>query len=269
MTSPRTVVIAGAGIGGLTAAIALAQRGFRVSVIEQAERLEEIGAGIQLSPNASRVLIDLGLGERLAPHVVAPEALKVLNARTGRVLARAPLGAAAAQALRRALLGHSSRRPACGAARSRRGHAAGIDCSSACGSTISPSTATASPSAAREGRQPTETHGDALIGADGLWSALRGRLGHRDAAALRAPHRLARAGAGGRGVAGAARACRQSLARPPCASRPLPGQGRQPRSTWSRSCATTGASRAGARLATATRSWRAFPPACGTRRRAN
>ena len=67
MTSPRTVVIAGAGIGGLTAAMALAQRGFRVTVIEQAERLEEIGAGIQLSPNASRVLIDLGLGERLAP----------------------------------------------------------------------------------------------------------------------------------------------------------------------------------------------------------
>jgi salicylate hydroxylase len=45
VSSPRTVVIAGAGIGGLTAAIALAQRGFRVSVIEQAERLEAIGAG--------------------------------------------------------------------------------------------------------------------------------------------------------------------------------------------------------------------------------
>ncbi len=68
MTSPRTVVIAGAGIGGLTAAIALAQRGFRVSIIEQAERLEAIGAGIQLSPNASRLLIGLGLGERLAPY---------------------------------------------------------------------------------------------------------------------------------------------------------------------------------------------------------
>ena len=89
MTSARTVVIAGAGIGGLTAAIALAQRGFRVSVIEQAERLEAIGAGIQLSPNASRVLIGLGLGERLAPYVVAPQALNVMNARTGSVLARA------------------------------------------------------------------------------------------------------------------------------------------------------------------------------------
>jgi salicylate hydroxylase len=63
----RTVVIAGAGIGGLSAAAALALRGFRVSVLEQAPRLEEVGAGIQLSPNASRVLIDLGFGELLAP----------------------------------------------------------------------------------------------------------------------------------------------------------------------------------------------------------
>lgn len=97
MTSPRTVVIAGAGIGGLTAAIALAQRGFRVSIIEQTERLEAIGAGVQLSPNASRVLTGLGLGERLAPYIVAPQALNVMNAGSGRVLARAPLGDAAAQ----------------------------------------------------------------------------------------------------------------------------------------------------------------------------
>ena len=178
MTSPRTVVIAGAGIGGLTAAIALAQRGFRVSVIEQAERLEAIGAGIQLSPNASRVLIGLGLGERLAPYVVAPQALNVMNARTGRVLARAPPGRRRRQALRRALLGHPPRRPAHGAARNRRGDAAGVDCSSACAPRISPSTTTASPSAAARMTQSTETHGAALIGADGLWSALRGRLGH-------------------------------------------------------------------------------------------
>jgi salicylate hydroxylase len=97
MTSPPTVVIAGAGIGGLTAAIALAKRGISVSVAEQADRLEAIGAGIQLSPNASRVLIALGLGERLAPYVVAPRALNIMNARSGRVLARAPLGEAATQ----------------------------------------------------------------------------------------------------------------------------------------------------------------------------
>src|ERR1700716_3354532 len=95
MAFPRTVVIAGAGIGGLTAALAIARQGFRVSVLEAAERLEEVGAGIQLSPNASRILIGLGLGERLAPHVVVPQELKVMNAASGRVLARAPLGAEA------------------------------------------------------------------------------------------------------------------------------------------------------------------------------
>ncbi|MGZ3285765.1 MAG: FAD-dependent oxidoreductase, partial [Xanthobacteraceae bacterium] len=67
MASSRSVIIAGAGIGGLTAALALAQRGFDVTVFEQAPRLEEAGAGLQLSPNASRVLLALGLGPQLRP----------------------------------------------------------------------------------------------------------------------------------------------------------------------------------------------------------
>ena len=66
MASSRSVIIAGAGIGGLTAALALAQRGFRVAVFEQAQRLEEAGAGLQLSPNASRILLALGLGRAAA-----------------------------------------------------------------------------------------------------------------------------------------------------------------------------------------------------------
>ena len=61
MAVTRTIVVAGAGIGGLTAALALAAKGFRVVVMEKAERLEEAGAGIQVSPNASRILVDLGL----------------------------------------------------------------------------------------------------------------------------------------------------------------------------------------------------------------
>ena len=80
MASSRTVVIAGAGIGGLTAALTVARQGYRVVLLEQTERLEETGAGIQLSPNASRVLIALGLHERLAAHVTAPEELSVANA---------------------------------------------------------------------------------------------------------------------------------------------------------------------------------------------
>jgi salicylate hydroxylase len=78
--SSRPVIIAGAGIGGLTAALAIAQRGSRVAVFDQAERLEEAGAGIQLSPNASRVLLALGLGERLRHHAVVPEELRVMTA---------------------------------------------------------------------------------------------------------------------------------------------------------------------------------------------
>ena len=61
----RTVIVAGAGIGGLTVALALKRNGFRVIVLEQAERLQETGAGIQLSPNAARLLIELGFGDRL------------------------------------------------------------------------------------------------------------------------------------------------------------------------------------------------------------
>ncbi len=96
LRSSRNVIVAGAGIAGLTAALTLARNGFQVTVLEQTERLEETGAGIQLSPNATRILIDLGLGERLRPHVVAPDGLRVLNARNGREILHMPLGDAAA-----------------------------------------------------------------------------------------------------------------------------------------------------------------------------
>jgi salicylate hydroxylase len=91
----RTIVIAGAGIGGLTAALALAARGFRIVVLEKAERLEDVGAGLQLSPNASRVLVELGLTERLKLRAVTPDALCVMSARAGGELLRMPLGEAA------------------------------------------------------------------------------------------------------------------------------------------------------------------------------
>jgi salicylate hydroxylase len=92
----RTIVVAGAGIGGLTAALALAQQGFRIVVLEKAERLEEAGAGLQLSPNASRVLIDLGLGPRLSACATTPDAISIMSAQRGGEIARLPLGDAAA-----------------------------------------------------------------------------------------------------------------------------------------------------------------------------
>ncbi|NWG23726.1 MAG: FAD-dependent monooxygenase [Pseudorhodoplanes sp.] len=92
--SSRTIVIAGAGIGGLTAALALAQAGFRAVVFDQAKTLEETGAGIQLSPNATQVLIGLGLHDRLQPKAALPEGVAVHSAKQASEIARIPLGEA-------------------------------------------------------------------------------------------------------------------------------------------------------------------------------
>jgi 2-polyprenyl-6-methoxyphenol hydroxylase-like FAD-dependent oxidoreductase len=91
----RTIIVAGAGIGGLAAALALIRTGFRVVVIEQAERLEETGAGIQLSPNATGILLALGAGDHLKYRAVAPDAIRVMRAASAREVARVPLGRAA------------------------------------------------------------------------------------------------------------------------------------------------------------------------------
>ena len=98
MAASRTIFIAGAGIGGLTASLALAAHGFRVVVLEKAERLEEAGAGLQLSPNASHVLAGLGVKERLGSRAVVPDAISLMSARAGGEIARLPLGEAASQA---------------------------------------------------------------------------------------------------------------------------------------------------------------------------
>src|ERR1700726_3780028 len=95
MAASRTVFIAGAGIGGLTASLALAAQGFRVVILEKAERLEEVGAGLQLSPNGSSVLVALGLQPRLKARAVIPDAISLMSARSGGEIARLPLGEAA------------------------------------------------------------------------------------------------------------------------------------------------------------------------------
>ena len=91
----RTALISGAGVGGLTTALALAQRGWRVTVLERADAFGEVGAGIQQSPNAVRVHQALGTAEALRAMSFAPEAATIRDGRSGRVLVRVPLGTAA------------------------------------------------------------------------------------------------------------------------------------------------------------------------------
>jgi salicylate hydroxylase len=87
----RTLIVAGAGIGGLSAAIALARVGYRVITLERAARIEEIGAGIQLSPNATHALDALGVLDALRPHAIEPHMLVVSDGARGKELARADL----------------------------------------------------------------------------------------------------------------------------------------------------------------------------------
>ncbi len=85
------VAIVGAGIGGLATAAALLQRGFEVSVYEQADRLGEVGAGIQMTPNATKILRALGVEDGLARLGFKPEAIFGLDWKTGREAFRTPL----------------------------------------------------------------------------------------------------------------------------------------------------------------------------------
>jgi salicylate hydroxylase len=182
----RSVVVAGAGIGGLTASLALARAGFRVVVLDQAERLEESGAGIQLSPNATAILTALGLADRLKPRVVAPEAIHILRSRDASTIVRVPLGRGAPGAapywvihradLQSTLLEASATVPDIELGLGYKVEDVAVHRN---GVTV----------VARGRAGMRDEHGIALIGADGLWSTVRKtlgltrppRLGHRTA----------------------------------------------------------------------------------------
>jgi len=168
----RTIFIAGAGIGGLTAALALAARGFRVVILEKAERLEEAGAGLQLSPNASRILVGLGLEERLRRRAVTPEAISIMSARAGREIIRLPLGEAVAGApywvvhradLQAALQAEVSDNP-------------DIDLRLGCQFEDAAAHAKGLTVVQRSGNARQQEVAMALIGADGIWSTVRHHL---------------------------------------------------------------------------------------------
>jgi salicylate hydroxylase len=86
------ILIAGGGIGGLAAALALSRQGAPVELFEQAAQWAEVGAGIQIGPNVTRILQGWGLAEPLQQVACFPDALVAREARTGRELGRLPLG---------------------------------------------------------------------------------------------------------------------------------------------------------------------------------
>lgn len=174
----RQVIIAGAGIAGLTAALAFAAKGFSVQLYEKSRRLEDIGAGIQLSPNATRLLNRFGVLDALMPAAIRPEAIVLVDGRSLRKLAKVPLGDAAERrwgapylVTHRADL--QSALAACVARES--------DVALRLGATvrdfaIHPKGITASIDI--DGRV-TEAGGRLVVGADGVWSTLRRLAGHR------------------------------------------------------------------------------------------
>src|SRR5690242_5798553 len=87
------VAVIGGGLGGLSAALAMLKSGLDVHVYEAAQKFGEIGAGIQISPNASRLLYRLGLKDAMDACGVKPIAVHQRRWQDGRTLQRAPLGA--------------------------------------------------------------------------------------------------------------------------------------------------------------------------------
>lgn len=169
------MLIAGGGIGGLTAALALRQAGFDAHVYEQASVLREVGAGVAISPNAVRVLHHLGLTEALRAAGVVSLSLDARDWQSGALLGRVPLAAAAVERwgapfyhLHRAHL-HDALRAALGEQH--------ITLSARCVAVEQDGTAVEMRFA--DGRA---ARGDLLIGADGVHSVVREHVAGPDQA---------------------------------------------------------------------------------------
>jgi salicylate hydroxylase len=86
--SGKHIQIAGAGIAGLAAAIALARRGAGVTVFERAEQFSPVGAGVQLGPNAVRALVKIGAWDAVEPFTCKPPEINIRDGRNGKLLKR-------------------------------------------------------------------------------------------------------------------------------------------------------------------------------------
>ncbi len=168
----RQLLVAGGGIGGLAAAFMAARAGWHARVFEQASVFSEVGAGIQLGPNATRVLRDWGLLDAVAARGCAPGRLVARDARTGRVLASLPLEdftsryGAPYLTIHRASL-----------------HALLLQAAQGQGPQVSLHTGTRIEDLLAIGdgvrvrlTDGTRPEADALVGADGLWSVVRQAL---------------------------------------------------------------------------------------------
>ncbi len=167
----KQVLIAGGGIGGLAAAVACAQQGLSVQLLERAAQLSEVGAGIQVGPNVTRILRAWGLGDALAQVAAFPKQLQARDAQTGQVLGTLPLGERA-QARYGAPYATIHRADLQGLLH-RAAQSAGVDM--LLGQTV-------------QGWQDSEAalqvntvqglsfQASALVGADGVWSAVRQQL---------------------------------------------------------------------------------------------
>ena len=176
MSASLHVLIAGAGIGGLTAARALLNGGHRVTLIERAHELGEVGAGLQLSPNVTRILDDLGLLERVSRHAMMPDFLTVRRGRDGAELMRMPLGAVAESRWRApSLVIHRANLQKV----LLESVLSSIRAEIVTGTQVLgfATTANGVQVGAQQGNANVRFDGDLLIGADGLHSAVRSQLG--------------------------------------------------------------------------------------------
>ena len=167
---PAPVIVAGGGIGGLAAALALAQRGFRVKVLEQAAEIGEIGAGIQLAPNAFAAFDALGVGEQARGRAVYTDEMVMMDAVDETLVGRDPDRRGVPRALRQPVRGDPPRRRAPVAARRRARATGGVE--------VLTSTRVARFEQDDDGVTVFDADGGAhrgiaLVGADGVKSAVR------------------------------------------------------------------------------------------------
>ncbi|QKV18068.1 FAD-dependent monooxygenase [Oricola thermophila] len=86
MKDKTHILVAGAGIAGLTTALALARRGIGSTIVEAFSAPSEVGAGLQIAPNATRILREIGVLDALAERAVAPTSIRLGDAPSGRIL---------------------------------------------------------------------------------------------------------------------------------------------------------------------------------------